>query len=209
MAVPAGRSATDLTESWRVVGTYFESCNCDAICPCRRTGGAEGKSSTHGTCDFALSWWIDKGHYGHVTLDGMATVMVGSYVDRPKWTPWHVALLVDERASPEARAAMADIFLGKVGGTPMANFTSAIGEVRAIRPAAIRLDHRRGHERIQVGAAVTVEAALAASDDGEVSCGILGFDHPGTEVHARLLNVDEAGFEWRYSGVCGFTTDYD
>jgi hypothetical protein len=198
-----------VTQAWRVSGTYFESCNCDAICPCRRTGGAEGSSSTHGLCDFAPSWWIKKGHHGNIELDGLATVMVGSYVDKPKWIPWQVALLVDERASPEAQTALADIFLGKAGGTPMANFTAAIGDVRAIRPAAIRLDHRRGHERIEVGAAVNVEAGEAASSDGDVSCGIPGHDRPGTEVHAKVLAVDEAGFDFRYSGVCGFTTDYD
>jgi hypothetical protein len=198
-----------VSPAWRVAGTYFESCNCDAICPCRSTGGAGGGRSTHGLCDFALSWWIDKGDYGETQLDGLAAVMVGSYKDQPKWTPWHVSLLVDERASAEAQAALANIFLGKAGGTPLANFTKAIGDVRTIRPAANRLDHRRGHERIDVGPAVTVEAGAAASDAGEVSCGIPGHDRPGTEVHARLLAVDESGFQFRYSGVCGFTTKYD
>ncbi|HEY8864496.1 MAG TPA: DUF1326 domain-containing protein [Candidatus Dormibacteraeota bacterium] len=195
--------------TWRVSGTYFESCNCDAICPCRRTAGADGGSSTDGVCDFALSWWIEKGHYDETQLDGLTTVMVGSYVDKPTWTPWQVALLVDERGSTHAREALAAIFLGKAGGTPMANFTNAIGEVRAIRPAAIRLDHTRGQERIDVGSSVEVWAGDAASDDGEVSCGIPGHDQPGTEVHATLLAVDAFGFEFRYSGVCGFTTKFD
>jgi hypothetical protein len=198
-----------VTPSWRVTGTYFESCNCDAICPCRRTGGAEGGQSSHGKCDFALSWWISRGEYGDVRLDDLATVMVGSYVDKPAWAPWDVSLLVDARASMRAQVALSDIFLGKAGGTPMANFTSAIGTIRSIRPAAIRLDHRRGHERIEVETAVTVEAAAAASDAGEVSCGIPGHEQPGTEVHASVLAVDEAGFEFRYSGVCGFTTRFD
>jgi hypothetical protein len=195
--------------TWRVSGSYFESCNCDAICPCRSTGGAGGGSSTHGVCDFALSWWIDKGEYEGTRLDGLTTVMVGSYVDKPEWRPWDVALLVDERASAEARDALAAIFLGKAGGTPMANFTGAIGAVRTVRPAEIRLDHRRGHERIEVGPSVEVQAAGAASDDGAVSCGIPGHDRPGTEVHASVLAVDESGFEFRYSGVCGFTTSFD
>jgi hypothetical protein len=198
-----------VTTPWRVTGSYFESCNCDAICPCRRTGGADGGRSTHGLCDFALSWWVDKGNYGETELDGLAAVMVGSYVDEPKWTPWRVSLLVDERASADAREALANIFLGKAGGTPMANFTEAIGDVRSIRPAAIRLDHRTGHERIEVGPAVLVEAGSPASSAGEVSCGIPGHDHPGTEVHARLLAVDESDFHFSYSGVCGFTTRYD
>jgi hypothetical protein len=198
-----------LTATWRVAGTYFESCNCDAICPCRRTGGAPGGTSTHGVCDFALSWLIKDGHFGDTPLDGLLAVMVGSFVDRDEVMPWEVALLVDERGSPEARSALADIFLGRAGGTPIANFTLAIGTVRSVRPASIHLDHRRRHERIAVGPAVEVEAAEPASDRGSVSCGIPGHDQPGTEVNAKLLAVDEAGFQWRYTGVCGFTTRYD
>jgi hypothetical protein len=139
----------------------------------------------------------------------MKVVMVGSYEDAPKWSPWRVALLIDERASPESQAALSEIFLGRAGGTPMANFTQAIGEVRSIRPAAIRLDHQRGHQRIEVAASVLVEAGDAASSDGSVSCGIPGHDRPGTEVHAKVLSVDEAGFQFRFSVVCGFTTTFD
>ena len=192
-----------------MAGTYFESCNCDAVCPCRRTDGGDGGNSTHGVCDFALSWWVQEGHHGDEKLDGLAVVMAGSYVDRPSWKPWEVALLVDERASVRAQSALAEIFLGKAGGTPMANYTMAIGAVRSVRPAKIRLDHRRGHERIEVEAAVEVEAGEAAAPEGAVSCGIPGHDHPGTEVHAKLLSVEESGLKFRYSGVCGFTTSFD
>jgi len=198
-----------LTLAWRVWGTYFESCNCDAICPCRRTNGAAGGRSTNGLCDFALSWWIKEGRHGETRLDGLTAVMVGSYEDGERSTPWRVAMLVDEKASVEAQAILADIFLGRAGGTPMANFTGAIGDVLSVRPATIRLDHRRGHERIDVGPAVQVEAGGAAAEDGAVSCGIPGHDRPGTEVHANRLAVDESALKFRYSGVCGFTTSFD
>jgi len=139
----------------------------------------------------------------------MAVVMAGTYQDRVSWTPWEVALLVDERAPMRAQSALAEIFSGKAGGTPMANYTMAIGEIRSIRPAKIRLDHRRGHERIDVETAIEVLGGDAAAPDGSVSCGIPGHDHPGTELHARLLSVDESGLKFRYSGVCGFTTSFD
>ena len=206
---PVGGGQYDDAAMWRVTGTYFESCNCDAVCPCRRFEGGEGGASTHGVCDFALSWWIKQGSYDGEPLDGLTTVMVGSYVDKPKWTPWHVALLVDERANTKAQAALTDIFLGRAGGTPMANFTAAIGDVRSVRTASIRLVHQRGKERIDVEAAVAVEAGDPAAPEGSVSCGIPGHDRPGTEVHANLLAVEEAGFKWRYSGVCGFSATFD
>lgn len=198
-----------MSASWRVTGSYFESCNCAAICPCRRTDGADGGRSTHGICDFALSWMVDHGHHGDEKLDGLAVVMVGSYKDLERWTPWRVALLVDERASMRGQSALSEIFLGKAGGTPMANYAGAISEIRSIRPARIRLDHRRGHERIEVDTVVDVEAGEAASGEGSVSCGIPGHDHPGTEVHARRLSVKESDLDFSYSGVCGFTTSFD
>jgi hypothetical protein len=46
---------------WRVSGSYFEACNCEAICPCRKTGGRPGGRSTYGICDFALSWLVTDG----------------------------------------------------------------------------------------------------------------------------------------------------
>ena len=47
--------------SYRVEGTYLESCNCDAICPCRRVGGVPGGRSTHGICLGVLSWFVETG----------------------------------------------------------------------------------------------------------------------------------------------------
>ena len=50
--------------SWRIRGSYFESCNCDAICPCRRIDGVPGGRSTHGVCLGVLSWVIEEGARG-------------------------------------------------------------------------------------------------------------------------------------------------
>ena len=55
---------TDAPLIWRVAGTYFEACNCEAVCPCRREGGRMGGRSTYGRCDFALSWRVTEGQAG-------------------------------------------------------------------------------------------------------------------------------------------------
>ena len=57
--------------SWRVSGTYLESCNCDAICPCRRIDGVLGGRSTHGICLGALSWRILEGQADGTDLSGL------------------------------------------------------------------------------------------------------------------------------------------
>ncbi|MDX6508348.1 MAG: hypothetical protein QOG81_100, partial [Gaiellaceae bacterium] len=46
---------------WSLSGTYFESCNCDVICPCRRIDGHAGGRSTHGVCMGVLSWVVAEG----------------------------------------------------------------------------------------------------------------------------------------------------
>jgi hypothetical protein len=60
---------------WHLRGSYFESCNCDAICPCRRIGGVAGGRSTHGVCLGALSWLVEAGRFGDTDLDGLGVVL--------------------------------------------------------------------------------------------------------------------------------------
>ena len=78
-------SARDV--DWRVRGSYFEACNCDAVCPCREYGGRPGGRSTYGVCQFALSWMVDHGHYGDVALAGREVVLAGWYDDDEPSSP--------------------------------------------------------------------------------------------------------------------------
>jgi hypothetical protein len=57
---------------WRIAGAYFESCNCEAICPCRMVGGVPGGRSTYGVCYGTLAWRIDEGHADDLDLSGLA-----------------------------------------------------------------------------------------------------------------------------------------
>ena len=66
---------------WRIRGAYFESCNCEAICPCRMVGGVKGGRSTHGICFGVLSWLVADGHAGEIDLTGLAAAFVIRYDD--------------------------------------------------------------------------------------------------------------------------------
>ena len=136
---------------WRVRGSYFEGCNCEAICPCRSVGGRPGGPSSFGECFGALSWHIHEGHADGVDLSALRTVMSLRYFDRVQpSTPWEVVLYVDEGAGDEQRSALADIFLGRAGGTVARLYGPAIGEVHAVRPARITLEHVAARKRIDV-----------------------------------------------------------
>jgi len=66
---------------WRLRGSYFESCNCDPICPCRRIDGRAGGRSTHGVCMGLLSWLVAEGQAGGVDLGGLALALACLYDD--------------------------------------------------------------------------------------------------------------------------------
>ena len=54
-------SAQAMAPTWHLRGSYFESCNCEAICPCRMIGGIKGGRSTYGICFGVLSWLVEDG----------------------------------------------------------------------------------------------------------------------------------------------------
>jgi hypothetical protein len=197
-----------MTYPWSVAGSYFEVCNCEAICPCRRHGNRKGGRSTYGVCDFALSWSISKGHADDLDLSGLKVVMAGEYSDDEPASPWRVVLYIDDRATPRQHAALADIFLGRAGGETLRNFASAIGEVYAVRVAHIELDHTPLRERMRVGDFVVAATASVVESEETVSCGIPGHDRTGQEIVAELARVDDPPLRWDVRGRCGFVTDF-
>jgi hypothetical protein len=202
--------STRLTDvEWRVAGSYFEACNCEAICPCRSIGGRPGGRSTYGICEFALSWSVDDGHYGETRLDGLDIVLAGFYSDDEKGSPWRVVLYVDQRATPEQHDRLADIFLGRAGGTARSNYAGAVEVVHAVRRAHIELEHEPQRWKIGVEGYVRVTAETLVACDETVACGIPGHDHPGQELTADILRVDNDPLQWEVRGRCAFATDFD
>ena len=197
------------TPVWSVGGTYFEACNCVPICPCRQVGGKDGGRSSEGVCDFALSWWIAHGHAGDLDLATRQVVMVGSYNDDEPGSPWTVSLFIDDLADDAQRAALADIFLGRAGGTPHRNYGAAISTVAGVHSARIELDHRRRHWRIRVDGHVDVDANEEVHSDEPVACGIPGLDQPGQEVRSGTLRIDADPLAFEWSDRCGFATNFD
>jgi hypothetical protein len=197
-----------LLMQWAISGSYYEVCNCEAICPCRQHGTRKGGRSSYGSCDFALSWRILKGHAGDVDLSGLSVVLAGSYCADEPGAPWRVVLYVDERGRPEQQQALADMFLGRAGGTTLRNFARAIGEVYAERPAQIELHHVPNQEQIAVEHYITARTARPVVSDAPVSCGIPGHDRPGQEIIAEAFQVDDGALHWSVSGRCGFATSF-
>jgi hypothetical protein len=194
---------------WRLAGRYVEACNCEAICPCRSVNGRGGGRAQYQLCQFALAWTVDRGHFGRLEMSGLHSVMAGYWDEDEPGVPWRVRLYVDDRADEPRQRALADVFLGRAGGTPARNYTRAIKEVYGVRPARIEVVHDSGVQRISVGDTVNVLARSPYVSDASVSCGIPGHDRPGAELVHETLKVEDDPLSFEFHGRCGFAATFD
>lgn len=206
-----GTAATAELTPWRIRGSYFESCNCEAICPCRMVGGIKGGRSTYGVCFGVLSWLVEEGHAGEVDLSGLAAAFIVRYDDDEPGSPWSFVVHVDERGSDEQRRALASILTGGLGGEAVLRlpWVSKPSELIDVRVSPIEIEHGPSGHEVRVGRAVTMIARRPFETEDVVACGIPGYGFPGTELLADTLVVDDAPFAWELSGNCAFASPFD
>jgi hypothetical protein len=115
--------------AWQVEGDYFETCNCDFICPCISTN-MQAKP-TKGDCKVAMVYHIDKGHFDGTALDDLSFAVVAQTPGPMIEGNWTVGLIVDDRANDAQRKALTAIATGEAGG-PMAVLGSLIGNFAGV-----------------------------------------------------------------------------
>jgi hypothetical protein len=207
--VKPGRSTEG--SSWRISGRYFESCNCDAICPCRMVGGVPGGRSTHGICFGALSWLVDDGHAGDADLSGLAAAFVIRYDDDEPGSPWSFVVHVDERGDATQREALAEILIGERGGEAVLKlpWVRKPSELVDVRTSAIHIEHGPCGYELRVGVAVALKATSPVATTEPVVCAIPGFENPGTELYADRFEVEDDPFAWELAGNCAFASRFE
>jgi hypothetical protein len=195
---------------WELSGTYLEACNCEAICPCRTIGGRSGGRSSTGLCQGTLSWAIDEGRAGDIDLAGLGVVMALRYHDDEPGSPWSFYLYLDERGDERQRDALTEIYLGRLGGTPLKQFPWAFKEsdLLGVRTVSIEVDHTPGRGWFRAGDQVTVRIREPVPDQEPVTCVIPGHHQPGREVYADTLAVDDGPLDFELSGKCGFESQF-
>ena len=189
--------------SWRIRGSYFESCNCDAICPCRRIDGVPGGRSTHGECLGVLSWVIEQGHAADVSLDGLAVALATRYHDDEPGSPWSFVVYLDERADRPQREALEAVYTGRLGGDALKHFPWAWKEARllAVRPVEIEVSHEPRRQWLRI------RDRYAGPET--VTCVIPGHEQRGEELVADELAVADDLLAFEYHGNCGYSAPFD
>ena len=144
-------------------------------------------------------------------MASLCVVLVVWYSDDEPGSPWTWVMHVDERASDEQRAVLADVFAGRLGGTPLSQFPWAFKPSNrlAVVPSRIEIDHTPGRGWFRAGGAVEVRIRGPFETQSPVSCIIPGHDRSGREVVAELLHVADEHFRLDYSGRCGYEATFE
>ena len=184
-----------MAEKWKATGEYFDSCSCDAGCPCQF-----GSDPTLGYCDAAVMWHIKGGNYGDVKLDGLNVVIAGHIPGHPLKGDWTVALYVDDKASDKQREAITTIFGGQAGGI-FANLAPLIGKIVGVKyvPINVKIEGRKRSVSIPSILDVDMEA-IVAMDGKEVQV-VNGVwtEAPGfPQTQGKSSKSKYKDFEWNF-----------
>lgn len=148
---------------WKITGEYFESCNCEVLCPCLLSN-AQARP-TDGHCDVVVAVHVDRGAFGSTDLAGLNAALAAYTPGAMAEGNWTVAIYVDERGTAEQRAGLAAILAGQSGG-PLSRLAPLVGTrlpAKAV-PITLTVDGRRRALVIPGIAEISVEGIVGAGD---------------------------------------------
>lgn len=110
--------------NWRMQGPEIANCNCAWGCPCQFNA-----LPTNGFCQAMTGMRIDKGHFGHVELDGLSWVGMFRWPGAIHEGRGEAFVVIDEKANEDQREALLTILSGgetEPGATIFNVFASVI-----------------------------------------------------------------------------------
>jgi hypothetical protein len=193
---------------WRLSGDYFESCNCDVVCPCLVSPAAPLTAQpTQGVCDVALIFHINKGRYGEVSLDGLNIALIVHTPGPMADGNWTLGAYIDERANDEQTASLGAIFGGAEGG-PMAAFAPLVGQHLGAKKVAIKYAINGNRRSVEIPRIMhmAVEPLGSMHPSGEI-WGAIGHpvapDKLAFAVGGKGSTFEDYGMRWDNSGKNG------
>lgn len=196
-----------MASEWKLDGTYFEACNCDAACPCVFLS-----APTSGDCTVLVGWHINEGSFGDVALDGLNVALAVNSPGHMLEVDWKAALYLDEKADTSQTEALTKIFAGQAGGHP-ARLGSHIGEVLGVTSVAI--DYQANGKNRSINIAGIAEAEIEAME-GQGGAEITVENHPlciapgypAVTAKSKKLSYQDHGLNWDISEKNGFFSPF-
>jgi hypothetical protein len=113
-----------VVERWWMRGAIYGGCSCDFGCPCNFN-----VAPTDGYCDGVYVFSLFEGRYGDVPLDGLHFAWGASFPGPMHEGDGKAVWIVDERATPEQRAALEGVLLSGEAGEPFDIFGAVTATV--------------------------------------------------------------------------------
>jgi hypothetical protein len=191
--------------SWRIAGSYFETCSCDVICPC---SASMSFGASNDYCRIVLVFHVKEGEVEGVDVSGLT---VAAIADTPKVMSegnWRLGVFIDAAASDEQAEKLGGVFSGALGG-PMEALGPFVGEDLGVERASIEVREDGLTHSVKIGDSVDFEIEDIVSfgvESGEPAR-ITGIFHPaGSDFaisHATRSRIDAFGIS--YEAKSGFS----
>ena len=191
--------------SWRITGSYFETCSCDVVCPCT---ASLALGASYDYCRVVLVFHVKDGEVEGVDVSGLT---VAAVAETPKVMTdgnWRLGVFIDSAASDEQAEKLGGVFSGALGG-PMEALGPLVGENLGVERAAIEVREDGLTHSVKIGDAVDfeIEDVVPFGVESGEPARLVGIFHPAgselTVARATRSKIDAFGIS--YEGKAGFS----
>ena len=192
--------------SWKLEGTYFETCSCEVICPCT---ASLAFGASYDRCKVVLVFHVVDGDVAGTDVSGLT---VAAVADTPKVMSeggWRLGVIIDAAASDAQAEQLGAVFSGALGG-PMQALGPLVGENLGLERLPIEVSEDGIRHSVKIGDAIDfeVEDIVPFGVETGEPARLTGIFHPaGSELtvsHATRSQISAFGIE--YEGKAGFSS---
>ena len=191
--------------SWKLGGSYFETCSCDVICPCT---ASLALGATNDRCNVVLVFNVKSGEVDGIDVSGLT---VAAVCDTPKVMSegnWRLGVIIDAAASDEQAQKLGGVFSGALGG-PMEALGPLVGENLGVERLPIEVHEDGLKHSIRIGDDVDfeIEDVVPFGVESGEPAKITGIFHPvGSELTvSRATRSKINAFGIQYEAKSGFS----
>jgi hypothetical protein len=191
--------------SWKIAGSYFETCSCDVVCPCT---ASLALGATHDYCRVVLVFHVKDGDVEGVDVSGLT---VAAVAETPKVMTdgnWKLGVFIDAAASDEQAEKLGGVFSGALGG-PMEALGPLVGENLGVERATIEVREQGLMHSVKIGDSVDfeIEDIVPFGVESGEPARLVGIFHPAgpelTVAHAMRSSISAFGIT--YEGKAAFS----
>ncbi len=192
--------------SWKLNGSYFETCSCDLVCPCT---ASLALGATGDRCKVTLVFHIRHGEIEGTDVSGLTVAAVADTPQIMSDGNWRLGVFIDAAASDAQAEKLGGVFSGALGG-PMEALGPLIGENLGVERAPIVVREEGLSHSVQIGDAIDfeVEDVVPFGVQTGEPVRLTGVFHPAgselTVAHATRSQINAFGIQ--YDGKSAFSS---